>query len=468
MKKLHPAAQPAPLPETSYQMRLMAAIAISFVVIGHIRYAWFNEMMLPGTFAGWFPYYSFHLPLFLFITGYYFKDFRHEDGFFRSFGKFLLKKAKNFLIPYFVFNGAFLLIGTVLRTWGVSFPQSFTWKAWLIDPWIKMYTITFSVPAWYLIALFFAEIIFVLLRKGVYFCFGVTSAEASRTKERKSQTGADPAKNAQDDAGCRGTDPAQALQITPNGADSPVPANRMRKTGKQRTAHPLAAEIVLVALVLGLGIAAVWFKSTGIPSEAASVYLRSVVMLFFMEVGFFYRKFLEKHDTLPSGWYFLIVFVLQFLVIILSNNNSLGPGLYGLVDFGTTGETFFIGGLIGVALWLRITRVLASTRNQSRLMIFIGNNTKYIMGFHVFGMFLLNAIFLVLHENHLLEVLLFDFNKTYYKSYLYYSCTENPRMILVYFFGAMGFSLLFSLIVGWVKKTAKNLVKKIGKQPQSA
>lgn len=148
-------------PAINYQMSIMSAIAICFVVLGHIQN---NEYSL-GTFYGWFPYYSFHLPVFLFVTGYFFKDIAKETAFFRSFGKFLLKKIKSILIPYYVINGLFLILNEVLIGHGFTFAASFSIKNWLISPWVRFATATYAIPTWYLAALFLTEIFFVLIRK---------------------------------------------------------------------------------------------------------------------------------------------------------------------------------------------------------------------------------------------------------------------------------------------------------------
>ena len=53
-----------------YQMCILSVIGICFVLLGHLR----NDLSASGTFYGWFPYYSFHMPLFLFVSGYFFRQ----------------------------------------------------------------------------------------------------------------------------------------------------------------------------------------------------------------------------------------------------------------------------------------------------------------------------------------------------------------------------------------------------------
>ncbi|MCF0229817.1 MAG: acyltransferase family protein, partial [Parasporobacterium sp.] len=253
----------------NYQMCVLSAIAMLFVILGHNK----NDQLSLGTFYGWFPYYSFHLPLFLFISGYFFRDLPEDKGFFVSFGKFAWKKIRSLIIPFYIVHGIFLLTNTFLRTQGFTYGTPFSLKEWLINPWTKYYSITYSVPTWYLIGIFLAEIYFILLRKLI----------------------------------------------------------------RKLIRSELAAEITLLVLTLALGVFCVYIKNTGHPSEAAGVYMRSVVMLFFMELGAVYKKYLEKLDHAQSLLYFLLVLLAQFLIIVCLGNNHLDPWLYELSRFDTFG-----------------------------------------------------------------------------------------------------------------------------------
>ena len=370
--------------DTSYRMRVLSAIAISFVVLGHINFTGSMEFTMtePLTFQGWFPCYSFHLPLFLFITGYFFRDLPEDGAAFRALVRFVGKKACRLLIPYYIFSGLSLLVNTWLKTRGFTFGTSFSLTAWLVSPWTEPYLVSFSTPAWYLPALFLAEILFLLLRRGFRLLIG----------------------------------------------------NSLRR------------ETALLVFTLASGVAAVFWNETVSLSGTAVVYLRIVVMLFFMQAGVLYRRYLEKHDTLPNRWYFLIVFALQFLLIVLSGNSNLSPGLYALVSFGRTGYAWFAGGLTGLMLWLRVSTIVASLPRRSGLLTFIGKNTMYIMGLHVFSWFLFNTLLQALHSYNRRMVLVSGFSSRWYHSFLYYCSTENPRMILLYY--AVGMAL--PLLTAWL------------------
>lgn len=371
-------------------MSILSVIAISFVVFGHFNFPQIDSQAV-GTIFGWFPYYSFHLPLFLFISGYFFRDFSEEAGFFRSFGKFLLKKIRTLIIPFYIINGIFLLSGTFFSGIGITYLHPFKLQEWLVYPWTKLYIITFSVPTWYMIALFVAEIYFVFIRQGM----------------------------------------------------------------KLVIRNEKAREIAILAVTLGLGILAISLERNIHVPETLRVYLRSVVMLFFIQTGVMYRKYLEKADRLPSIPYIFLILLIQFLIIVLSDNGSLSPGLYGLLDFGPAGYDYFLAGITGVALWLRISRILAAGTGGSRFITFVGNNTKYIMAFHVFGFFLLNSIFCALKNNGAGLTFLKDFSIRIFRSYLYYVYRENPRLLLLYYLAGMGFSLLAAWIISIVKRQIK-------------
>ena len=65
-------------------MRVLGALGIIFIVAGHIEFGLF-------TIKGIFPYYSFHVYIFLFIAGYFYERSAEEAPF-----KYVLKKAKAF------------------------------------------------------------------------------------------------------------------------------------------------------------------------------------------------------------------------------------------------------------------------------------------------------------------------------------------------------------------------------------
>ena len=374
-----------------YQMCILSAIGICFVLLGHLR----NDLSASGTFYGWFPYYSFHMPLFLFVSGYFFR--RPEKGMFlRSFGSFLRKKCKNLLLPFYVINGLFILFDFLIA--GLGFARiNYTFTDYLLMPLAETQPTTFSFATWFLPALFLAEIYYYLLRTVL---------------------------------------------------------DRLLK-------DTFLKEVLFLFLITILSSTAFYIRSVYNPGVTVVVLLRSVVMLFFLQIGFLYRHYLERLDTIPGGWYFLILGTVQFLLILYSGNSRLSPGLFDLSGFGKIGFLYYCCGVTGISLWLRISRLIASIPYKSRLLMFIGKNTRYIMSFHIFGFFLLNCLFYLICSMGGSAAFLTDFRPAqFFTDLFFYRCSQdNPRILILYFLAGMAVSLGLAKLILLGKNRLGRLIK---------
>ncbi|MBC2021423.1 acyltransferase family protein [Listeria booriae] len=106
--------------------------------------------------------YGFHMPLFLFLSGYLYKqkDIR--------FLAFLRKKSKRLLVPFFLFQTVTFLVVN-----GLSFLASHKLYESPTALWKHFFyldgDVGFNTPLWFLVVLFFVEILFYLfmqMRKG--------------------------------------------------------------------------------------------------------------------------------------------------------------------------------------------------------------------------------------------------------------------------------------------------------------
>ena len=276
----------------------------------------------------------------------------------------------------------------ILEHWGFVPEYHYGFLEWLISPFIYTQPVTFAIPTWYLMGLFFTEIWFLLIRKIL----------------------------------------------------SLILKNDLRR------------EIILLILTLLIGVGSIWLRNTHAMPEAAVVYLRSGAMLFFLEAGLFYRKYLETYDRAGNMLYFAAVFFCQFLLLFCLRGKFYNPGLYNLVYFDHTGILYFLSGITGIALWLRISRNLASIPYRSRCLVFIGQHTREIMSFHLFGYFLLNTVFYLLYSGGMALSWLGGFDPEQYHQRIYYSYLDNPRFLLLYFISGMLFSLLMAWIFEAVRK----------------
>ena len=159
-------------------MRVLGALGIIFIVAGHIEFDLF-------TIRGIFPYYSFHVYIFLFIAGYFYERSVEENPF-----KYVLKKAKAFLLPYFVFNLLYGILSTILNTKGFSLGQDISLYSFFVEPFMGGHQYMLNAPSWFLISLFFVEIFNVFLSRalsrihlddewivfGIYLVLGIVTA----------------------------------------------------------------------------------------------------------------------------------------------------------------------------------------------------------------------------------------------------------------------------------------------------
>lgn len=90
------------------------AICIVLVVIGHY---------IPDNSPDWYVtnrefIYSFHMPLFMFASGYIYIAFKKEE----SYGHFIMKKVRRLMVPYLVTS--FLIVTMKLLTEGSAYVEN--------------------------------------------------------------------------------------------------------------------------------------------------------------------------------------------------------------------------------------------------------------------------------------------------------------------------------------------------------
>lgn len=130
------------------KMNVLKALGIITVVAGH-----------SGTdFFRFFPVYSFHMPLFIFISGYFFYD--------TNVLSYVKKKAKSLLLPHLVWNFAYGVLVTLLLSYGlIKFGTTLSLKTVLWDPFIGGWQFHFNGPAWFIGTLFFVQILYLILKQ---------------------------------------------------------------------------------------------------------------------------------------------------------------------------------------------------------------------------------------------------------------------------------------------------------------
>ena len=126
-------------------------ICMILVIISHAE-----EHFIPGQMATLkVPIYSFHMPLFFFMSGYLFSMKS-------SFGEFLKGKCKRILVPYFYLGGILILFDTY---WNNRNPFAESWfnKDYFMYELTQLLTQKRFWTLWFIACLFWMNIIFYVI-----------------------------------------------------------------------------------------------------------------------------------------------------------------------------------------------------------------------------------------------------------------------------------------------------------------
>ena len=123
--------------ETNIPFCLLSVLGIIFVVDGHLNHSFFD-------IEGLIPYYAFHMPLFVFISGYF---FRMKEG--ESLWRFAKRKFLRLMIPYYLWNLIYGLLAAFLRRNGFLFGEPITLDTLLLEPFCLGYQFILNHAAWF-------------------------------------------------------------------------------------------------------------------------------------------------------------------------------------------------------------------------------------------------------------------------------------------------------------------------------
>ncbi len=131
-------------------MLILQCIGIIAVVLGH---ADIGGDDIPNLLNLAFPYYSWHMPFFMFISGYF---FNRVD----TIGKYTFKKLKTHLLPAFIVNAVCGIFSMCIKHFSLtSYGQDITIKSLFITPFTTGYQFYINVSLWFVFALVVIEVI---------------------------------------------------------------------------------------------------------------------------------------------------------------------------------------------------------------------------------------------------------------------------------------------------------------------
>lgn len=140
----------------NYQFKMLSAIAILAVVSGHS----YNDGGIP-LFFHWFTEYSFHLPLFVFISGYFYKDRIVNRNFMKEV---VWRKFKQLFIPLFFWNLVYGIFCQLISVKGFFPDAQLNLKSFFYLPFVSQHQFVFNCPAWFITPLFMCYVIYPLIR----------------------------------------------------------------------------------------------------------------------------------------------------------------------------------------------------------------------------------------------------------------------------------------------------------------
>lgn len=132
---------------------ILSAFGILLVMLGHLDFPIL-------TMGGLFPYYSFHVMLFSFISGYFYKK---EDE--AHIPSYLKRKCLHLLLPYCIWNILYGILATVLHGFGMGIGEDISLYNLTIAPFLSGHQFMYQAASWFVPALFLVELCNIIGRK---------------------------------------------------------------------------------------------------------------------------------------------------------------------------------------------------------------------------------------------------------------------------------------------------------------
>lgn len=130
-----------------YQFRLLYALGIIFVVLGHSVNGGVNILF------DWFTPYAFHLGIFAFGSGYFYKEKYSENQI-----SYLKRKVARLVIPFYLCNLFYGIVVALLRPLGMEIGGNINFDNLIIAPLQHGHQFIYNLGTWFVIPLFVIEI----------------------------------------------------------------------------------------------------------------------------------------------------------------------------------------------------------------------------------------------------------------------------------------------------------------------
>lgn len=304
------------------------------VVAGHIGY----NIMTVGEL---FPYYSFHVPLFMFISGYFYKESEEKHPF-----VYVKKKVCRLLVPYLAWNLVYGIVAWAMRAGGFAMGEGVSLRTLLLAPFLHGYQFIYNYAAWFVPVLFVIEVMNLFMR--------ILTGRVLQMLPQRKRT----------EAGGRTID------------------------GEPR--EPVALEWFYLCGSLLVGMAVVCLAIGGHVWGDYKAPGRILFLYPCFQMGQVYRRKLERHDTIGNLPYFAVLLSVQVILHLCCN--GLAFSSVWCTGFANGPVIPYVTIVSGIAFWLRIAKVLTPVAKSGRLIRYMGQHTYTVMMHHVLVFLLIKMI----------------------------------------------------------------------------
>lgn len=302
--------------------KMLYVIAIFMIVDGHIGAADYL------TLNGLLRYQNYHIALFMFTSGYFLNLNRDTK-------EFLIRKCNHLLLPLFIWNFIYGLICLILNTYaGFQIGDKFNLYNLIVAPLTDGHQFIYNMASWFLVPLFFVQIIGYLI---------------------------------------------------------------LKPFAKKEGICPTYCWISFFVFALILGAIALHYgpENAGARNIKLTV-LRTFYFLPAFAFGALYKNLLEKYDTLNTPLYlFITLSLISILCHTFPGYNHIPSWLDFVFEpaLAIYGISFLC-----ILFWLRIAKALTPIYKESKTLQYISDHTFDIMMHHFAGFMLIKAAFSALPD----------------------------------------------------------------------
>lgn len=346
---------------------ILSALTIIMVVAGHCGY----HILTVGEL---FPYYSFHVPLFMFISGYFYKDSEEKQPL-----NYVKKKLRRLIVPYLIWNLVYGVISWAMRAAGFAMGEGISFKTLFIEPFLHGYQFIYNYAAWFVPVLFIVEVMNLYARVILRWVVREVWHRGYGNLNKEMET-----------------------DIT---------------------------EWIMMIGSLLVGIVVIWLAIGGHVWGNYKAPGRILLLFPCFQMGQFYLKKLEKHDTLGNAAYFAVLIGVQ--VILNIGFNGLAFSSVWCTGFANGAIMPYVTTVSGIAFWLRVSKILTPALQESRSVQYLGKNTYAVMMHHVMAFMVVKIVIALVAANtgYCAD---FDFEQFYTNIDYFYMVRGREQFAMVY------------------------------------